>query len=113
MQFEIHAKDMLITKQLRQHIERWLCFALERFARRIRGVRVSVGDLNGPRGWVGKRCRVAIVLTPSTTVVMEDRDSDIYVAIDRVADKAGRCVGRRLKRRKGGGRHMRISELLC
>lgn len=49
---------------------------------------------------------------PSTTIVMEDWDSNIYVAIDRVADKAGRCIGRRLKRLKGGGRYIRISELL-
>jgi len=113
MQFEIHAKDIPITEQLRGHIERRLCFALERFARRIRRVRVSVGDLNGPRGGVDKRCRVAIVLMPSTTVVMEDRDSNIYTAIDRVADKAGRCIGRRLKRLRGVREYRRISELLC
>jgi putative sigma-54 modulation protein len=112
MQFEIHAKDIPISEQLRGHIKRRLCFALERFAMRIGKVRVSVGDVNGPRGGVDKRCRVAIVLMPSTTVVMENRDSNIYVAIDLVADKAGRCIGRRLKRRKGGGRHTRISELL-
>jgi putative sigma-54 modulation protein len=113
MQFEIHAKDIPISQQLRVHIERRLCFALERFAMRIGTVRVSVGDLNGPRGGVDKRCRVAIVLMPSTTIVMEDRDSNIYVAIDRVADKAGRYIGRRLKRLKGGGQYMKISELLC
>ena len=90
MHFEIHAKDIPISEQLRGHIERRLCFALERFARRIRKVRVSVGDLNGPRGGVDKRCRVTIVLIPSTTIALEDWDSNIYVAIDRVADKAGR-----------------------
>jgi putative sigma-54 modulation protein len=92
MQFQIHAKDMLITEQLRGHIERRLCFALERFAMRIRKVRVSVGDLNGPRGGVDKGCRVVIVLIPSTTIVMEDRDSNICAAIDRVADRAGMCM---------------------
>ncbi|MBZ5664083.1 MAG: ribosome-associated translation inhibitor RaiA [Acidobacteriia bacterium] len=112
MQFEIHAKDIPISEQLRVHIERRLSFALERFAMRIVKVCVSVGDLNGPRGGVDKRCQVAIVLMPSTTIVMEDRDSNIYVAINRVADKAGRCIGRRLKRRKSGGRQTRISELL-
>jgi putative sigma-54 modulation protein len=112
MQFEIHAKDMPITVHLRKHIERRLCFALGRFARRTSGVRVSVGDLNGPRGGIDKRCRVAIVLMSSTTIVMEERDSNICVAIDRVADKAGRGISRRLKRLKGDRQHMRISELL-
>ncbi len=112
MQFEICGKDIPITEHLRGHIERRLCFALERFARRIRRVRVSLGDLNGPRGGIDKRCRVAIVLMSSLTIVMEDWDSNIYVAIDRVADKAGRCIGRRLKRLRGGGQYVRISELL-
>lgn len=112
MQFEIHAKDIPISEPLRVHIERRFSFALERFAMRITKVCVNVGDLNGPKGGVDKRCRVAIVIMPSTTVVMEGRDSDIYAAIGRVADKAGRCIGRRLKRRKGGAWRLRISELL-
>jgi ribosome-associated translation inhibitor RaiA len=75
-------------------------------------VRVSVADLNGPRGGVDKRCLVAIVLIPSETIVIEERDPNIYVAIDRVGDRAGTCIGRRLKRGKGRGQDARISELL-
>lgn len=112
MEFEIYGKDIRITKQLRGHIERRLCFALERFARRIRRVRVSLGDLNGPRGGVDKHCRVTVVLVSSTVIVIEDRDSSIYAAIARVADKAGVCIGRRLERHKGGGKYMKISRLL-
>lgn len=92
MQSEIHARDIPITVHLLGHIEQRLCFALERFSMRIRKVRVSVGDLNGPRGGIDKGCRVVIVLIPSTTIVMEDRDSNVYAAIDRVADKAGMCL---------------------
>jgi putative sigma-54 modulation protein len=112
MQFEIHTQNIKISQPLRIHIERRLSFALERFAFRIARVCVRVGDENGPKGGIDKRCRVAIVLAPSTTVVMEAQDSNIYAAIDRVADKAGRCIGRRLKRRRSGARHTRISELL-
>ena len=112
MQFEIHGKDIPITKHLRGHIQRRLSFALKRFATRIRKVHVSVGDLNGPRGGVDKRCRVAIVLIPTRTIVIEERDSNIYVAIDRIGDRAGTCIGRRLKRGKVRGRNARISELL-
>jgi putative sigma-54 modulation protein len=112
MQFEIHGKDLPISGSLRRHIERRFCFALERFARRIKRVRVSVGDVNGPRGGVDKRCQVALVLMPSRTIVIEDWDADIYVAVDRVADKAGRHVGRRLKRPHGSSSTMRIAELL-
>jgi len=112
MQFEIHTKNIRISHPLRVHIERRLSFALERFAVRITRVCVWLGDQNGPKGGVDKRCRVAIVLLPSTTIVMEDQDASIYTAIDRVADKAGRCIGRRLKRQTSGRRDIRISELL-
>jgi putative sigma-54 modulation protein len=112
MQFEIRGRDVDITETLRGHIERRLGFALGRFTRRIKRILVRVGDLNGPRGGIDKGCRVAILLAPSTTVVMEDRDSDVYVAIDRVADKAGRYIGRRLKRPRRGSPAMRIAELL-
>jgi hypothetical protein len=37
-------------------------------------------------------------------IVMEDRDSSFYAAIDRVADKAGRVIGRRIKRHRGSWR---------
>jgi ribosome-associated translation inhibitor RaiA len=45
-------------------------------------------------------------------VVMEERDSDVYVAIDRVAGKADRYIGRRLKRPRSSSSSMRIAELL-
>jgi putative sigma-54 modulation protein len=112
MQFEIRGRGVYITETLRGHIERRLGFALGRFARQIKGVLVRVGELNGPRGDIDKGCRVALKLAPSTTVVMEDRDPNVYVAIDRVADKAGRYIGRRLKRPHGSSSSMRIAELL-
>jgi ribosome hibernation promoting factor len=112
MQLEIRGRDVDITDRLRDHIERRLGFALGRFAQRIKRVLVCVGELNGPRGDIDKGCRVAIKLAPSTTVVMEERDSDVYVAIDRVAGKADRYIGRRLKRPRRSGSSMRIAQLL-
>ena len=112
MKFEIRGRDIYVTKTLRSHIERHLHFALGRFAERIRRVRVSLGDLNGPKGGVDKSCRLDISVAPSTTMVIEDRDSSLYVAIARVADKAGRCVGRRLKQPRGGSESIRMSESL-
>ena len=69
MQFEIRGKDMSISQALRDHIERRLRFALDRFARRIRRVHVTLGDLNGPRGGIDKRCKLAISLDRSSTIV--------------------------------------------
>jgi ribosomal subunit interface protein len=101
MKVEIRGKEVRITEALRGHIERRITFALGRFARRIRSVLVRVADLNGPRGGIDKHCRVAIVLAPSTTVVLEDKDANVYAAVDRVADKANRYVARKFRRAHG------------
>jgi putative sigma-54 modulation protein len=98
MQIEIRTRDVAVTETMRTHIERRLDFALGRFAERIRRVRVTLGDLNGPKGGIGKKCQVIIWTIPPRTIVMEDQDSNIYAAIDRVADKVGTSVGRQRKR---------------
>jgi putative sigma-54 modulation protein len=112
MQFEIRGRDISIIHALRNHIERRLRFALDRFARRVRQVRVKVGDLNGPRGGIDKCCKLAISLDRSSTIVVESHASNVYAAVDRVADKAATCIGRILKRPYGRNPLRRAAELL-
>ena len=112
MRFEIRGRDISIGHALRDHIERRLRFALDRFARRIKQVNVKLGDLNGPRGGIDKCCKVAISLDCSSPIVVESHASNVYAAIDCVADKAATCIGRRLKRPHGRNPSRRISELL-
>ena len=112
MQFEIRGRDIDISQVLRDHIERRLGFALDRFAGRIRQVHVTLGDLNGPRCGIDKCCKLAISLDRPSTFVLESHASNVYAAIDCVADKAATCIGRRLKRPHGRNRLRRISELV-
>src|SRR5450631_3277016 len=107
MQFEIRGMDISMSQALRDHIERRLRFALDRFARRVRQVRVKVGDLNGPRGGIDKCCKLAISLDRSSTIVVESHASNVYGAVDCVADKAATCIGRILKRPHGRNPLMR------
>ena len=112
MQFEIRGRDLSITEALRDRIERRLRFALDRFSRRIKQVHVTLGDLNGPRGGIDKCCKLAISLDRSSTLVVESHASNVYVAIDRVADKAATYIGRRLKRPHGRTPQRKISDVL-
>lgn len=112
MQIEIWGREIQMSERLHDHIERRVHFALERFAERIRKVRVQVRDLNGPRGGVDKSCQLVISLVPAATVVLETRDSNIYAAIDCLAGRAATSVVRRLKRTHGRGRFSRISKNL-
>lgn len=112
MQIEICGREIKVSERLHDHIERRVHFALERFAERIRRVRVQVRDLNGPRGGVDKSCLLVISLVPACTVVLESRGSNIYAAIDCLAGRAATSIVRRLKRTHGRGRSGRISKNL-
>jgi len=108
---DIRGRDIYITESLRAHIERKLRFALDRFTGQIRGVRVMLADLNGPRGGIDKCCQLEISLEPSSKIVMEDRAANVYVAIDRLADKAGIYIARRIERAHRHSSSRRIPEL--
>jgi putative sigma-54 modulation protein len=100
MLIEIRAKEFGLTDGIRLHIERRLEFALNRFAQRIRVIRVCVGDINGPRhGAHDKCCRLAIRLA-HRVVVLEERAADLYEAIDRAAHRVRMVVSRAMRRRK-------------
>lgn len=98
MRIEIRGRGLTTSDGLRARLERRLAFALGRFAPRIGRVRVRLEDVNGPRGGVDKRCRLEIAIHPDLTVVVEEPDPDLYAAIDRAAERAGRAVARELQR---------------
>ena len=98
MQIDVQALGFELTPALRTHTERRLAFALGRADTQVSRLWVRLSDLNDPRGGEDKRCHVRITLTDAPEVVIEDTEADLYVAIDRAADRAGRPVARRLER---------------
>jgi len=92
----------LASDAVGDHARRRLGFALGRFADRITTVWLRLSDLNGPRGGVDKQCRIEVRGVNQWEVVVEDRDCDVYVAIDRAADRVGRAVGRTVERLREG-----------
>ena len=98
MQIDVHALGFELTPALRQHIERRLHFALARSDAVVARLSVRLSDLNGPRGGEDKRCHLRIILADAPEVLIEDTEADLYVAIDRAADRASRTVARRLER---------------
>ena len=51
-----------------------------------------------PRGGVDKFCRIQIHLVDAPVAVIEDVGDDLYVAIDRAAERVGRVVVKHLDR---------------
>lgn len=109
MQIDIQARDFSLTDALRGHAERRLSFALSCCDDHIQKIVMRLSDINGPRGGEDKRCHLQVVLAGLPDVVIEDIETDMYVAIDRATDRAGRTVVRKIDRQKSLLRQGRTS----
>lgn len=97
MKIDVRGRHLHLTDALRAHVTKRLRFALGRVVTRIARVAVRVSDVNGPRGGADKRCHVHVVM-PGRSVTIDEVDRDLYVAIDRAAERAGRAAERTLAR---------------
>ncbi|MCG8486389.1 MAG: HPF/RaiA family ribosome-associated protein [Chromatiales bacterium] len=100
MQIDIQARDFPLTKALRNHAERRMNFALMCCDDYIQRVVMRLSDINGPRGGADKRCQLHVVVAGLPDVVIEDIETDLYIAIDRATDRAGRTLLRKIDRQK-------------
>ena len=105
MQIDIQARSFSLTDALRSHAEWRMQFALTFFDNHIQRVVMRLSDINRPRVGADKRCHLQVVLAGLPDVVIEDTEADLYAAIDRATDRAGRTVERRLARRAIGFVH--------
>ncbi|NOT43349.1 MAG: HPF/RaiA family ribosome-associated protein [Acidobacteria bacterium] len=96
MQMKIRGREA--SPGIHEHARRRFEFALGRFGGRIQSLTISLADLNGPRGGVDKRCLAIVRLVArGRTVVVEDTDASLAVAVDRAADRMGRAVARAVR----------------
>lgn len=100
MRIEIHTGKFSLTDSLREHIERRIQFALSWANHNLQKVTLRLDDINGPKGGADKSCRIQIPITGGKPVVIEDIQSDLYIAIDRAVERAGRALSRKLERKR-------------
>jgi len=96
MKIGIQCRGFSLSSAIAGQVHKRFGFLLGRGIRRIRRVDVILSDLNGPRGGVDKRCLIKVSIDGLLPVVIEDIQSDLYVAIDRAAGRASRTVLRRM-----------------
>lgn len=85
-------------KDLPDHIERRLRFALARFGNRIQKTVVFLQDTNGPRGGIDKICRILVKTRGCGVIVAAVIDSDWLAAVDRATTRIGQSVARQIER---------------
>jgi len=100
MQIDIQALGFSLTESLRNHAERRLHFSLSCCDGHIVRAVIRLSDINGPRGGEDKHCHLQVVLAGLSDVVIEDTQADMYVAINRATDRAGRTVIRKINRQQ-------------
>lgn len=99
MKVHIRGRNVELTDVLRTRVERRLGFALGRFGQQIGRVLLRFSDTNGQDGYVDKRCQIEVGMRPRS-VRVEHTDADLFVALDRAADRASRTVARALERER-------------
>ena len=100
MQIDIQAHHFPLTDALRSHAERRLYFALTRHDDHIQRVVMRLSDINGPRGGEDKCCDLQVILSGLPDVVIHAIETDLYVAMDRATERAGRTLVRKIERRR-------------
>jgi putative sigma-54 modulation protein len=100
MQLEMRGVNLELDDKLTDHIERRLRFALGRFAARIDQLTVYMSDVNGPRGGIDKRCRIAVALVPRGMVIVEGSGDDLFALLSHTAKRVRRALRRALERRR-------------
>ncbi len=79
---------------------RKLGMRLGKFASSIERVTVRVSDVNGPKGGVGHKCLIKVVLSGLPSVVVERRDSALQRAVSAAIAGATQAVRRSVQRRR-------------
>ena len=98
MRVDIQAKGFKLTQGLMQQTQHRLECDLNWARDHVSCVTVRLSDINGPRGGEDMRALVQVAIPGAQAVVVEDVQSDLYLAIDRAMERAGRAVERRVTR---------------
>lgn len=94
MHVVMHMNDVDLAEAFSSYVQRRLRLGLGRFGARVGEVTVRIGA-EGP----GERqCRISTEVVPFGRVAVEERDPDLFAAIDRATGRIGRLFGRELER---------------
>lgn len=100
MNLKIQAHDLPLTDELRQQVVTRLAYALNHGRNVLTRIVVRLSDVNGPRGGKDKCCGIEVRLNGTPALIVQDTQTDLYVAIDRAAERIGRRLDRHLARQR-------------
>ena len=98
MLVSIREEAIRLNQHLTDHVHRGLMFSLGRFSGRIRRVKVTIADVNGPRGGDDKRCQLTVSGPRLNTVNLTETHANIFAGVDLALDRLAHVIGRSLER---------------
>jgi ribosome-associated translation inhibitor RaiA len=98
MKTEVRFHGLEPSASLRDHAERRIRTQLGRFGRELVTVVVRVGDINGPKGGLDKRCRISVRGPRIGSATIEEFSGDTYSAVDRAVERVSDSISRMLER---------------
>ena len=110
MKINIQTRGFELTDRLREHTERHLRYTLGWADEHLRQISVRLYGQSGPRRGKDNRCRIQIDLPGVQDLVIEDIETDLYVAIDRATDQACHSLARLLLERQRDHCHGPLSQ---
>ncbi len=98
MRIQILDRNVGITQIQREHIDRCLQFAFDRFSSHVNAIDISLADLNGPKGGEDLQCRMKVLLLGKGELVVEGKGVSVEEVVAETTDRAALAVSRRLDR---------------
>lgn len=100
MQIQIETRHPEESGPSRLDVEQRVRFVLRRLGAGVQRARISLRDINGPRGGMDRQCRLALkTQTHGTLVVTAQAQSDGH-ALDRALQRASQALVRVWQRKR-------------
>ncbi len=100
MILEINNKQAGIDRDGTRRAKRLLRFSLSRFEGVVSRVKVRFFDINGPKGGMDKRCRIAAKLRTSGQVIVLGQGSSYMEALAGCLERLVRSTRREVEKRR-------------
>lgn len=104
MKIQIRSPHFRVTSALRRYIHNRLQRSLKLVEKRVAGLTLWLKDLNGPRGGEDMRCRILARLDGIGSGIITAEDTDLYVAIDKAANRLQAWTQKALGKRRSQSR---------
>jgi len=98
MKIEVRFRGLEASDSLSAYVVRSAHLQLSRFDAAIGSVVVRIGDVNGPKGGLDKRCHVTLRGPALGTLTLEHLSADPYSGVDLLLERAARTAGREIER---------------